>query len=362
MKPGLLRITNCQEKLIKKDTILVILQYVHSLVLEKFVLKREHFFLILSKGHHLTYFKVHESGVKIDGEVIETVSKLSFDIKLDISGQEIKLIHKSATMKSLSLCNCGIEIDTDIAKAVSSLPDDIQLDLSGNQVKNKSECITLIHKAAKMKSVNIHNCMSNCGIQIDKEIAEAVSRLPDHTQLDLSGNQVTDKAACITLTHKAATMKSLSISNCGIEVDTEIAEAVSRLPDHTQLELSGNQVTEKSACITLIHKAATMKSLRICNCHIQIDTETAEAVSRLPDHSQLDLSGNQVTDKSSCITLIHKAATMKSLSICKCGKEIDPEIAEAVSMLPDHTQLDLSGNVITKMEPYLLSRILSYMT
>ena len=109
-------------------------------------------------------------------------------------------------------------------------------------------------------------------------------------------------------------------------------------------------------------KDATMKSFSICNCRMKINSEIAEAVSRLPDHTQLDLSGNKVTDKSACITLIHKAATMKSLSICNCDIQIDTEIAEAVSRLPDHIQLDLSGNDITKMEPYLLSRILLYMT
>ena len=155
IKPGLLRITNCQEKLIQEDTILLILQYVHSLVLEKFILKREHFFLILSKGHHLTFFKVHESGLKIDGEVIEAVSKFSSDIKLDISGKEITLIHKSATMKSLGICNLGIEIDTEIAEAVSRLPDNTELDLSGNQVTDKAACITLIHKAVTMKSLKL---------------------------------------------------------------------------------------------------------------------------------------------------------------------------------------------------------------
>ena len=295
-----------------------------------------------------------DCGIKIDTEIAEAVSRLPGHTQLDLSGNQvtdksacITLIHKAATMKSLSICNCGIQIDTEIAEAVSRLPDHTQLDLTGNQVTGKSACITLIHKAATKKSLNIHNCMSNCGIQIDTEIAEAVSRLPDHTELDLSGNQVTDKSACITLIHKAAAMKSLSICNCCIQIDTEIAEAVSRFPDHTQLDLSGNQVTDKSACITLIHKAATMKSLSICNCGIQIDTEIAEAVSRLPDHTQLDLSGNQVTDKSACITLIHKAAAMKSLSICNCGIQIDTEIAEAVSRLPDHTQLDLSGNQVT---------------
>ena len=241
---------------------------------------------------------------------------------------------------------------------------------NGNQVTDKSACITLIHKAATMKSLSI----CNCGIQIDTEIAEAVSMLPDHSKLDLSGNQVTDKSVCITLIQKAAFMKSLNIhdcmSNCGIKIDKDIAEAVSRLPDHAQLDLSANQITDKSVCITLIHKAATMKSLNIhdcmSNCGIQIDTKIAEAVSRLPDHTQLDLSGNQITDKSVCITLIHKAATMKSLNIhdcmSNCGIKIDTKIAEAVSRLPDHTQLDLSGNGITKMKPYLLSRILLYMT
>ena len=328
---------------------------------------------LIHKAAIMKSLSICKCGIKIDTEIAEAVSRLPDHTQLDLSGNQvtnksacITLIHKAATMKSLSICNCGIKIDTRIAEAVSRLPDHTELDLSGNQVTDKSACITLIHKAATMKSLNIHNCMSNCGIKIDTKIAEAVSRLPDHTELDLSGNQVTYKSACITLIHKAATMKSLNIhncmANCGIKIDTKIAEAVSRLPDHTELDLSGNQVTDKSACISLIHKAATMKSLSICNCGIKIDTEIAEVVSRLPDHTQLDLSGNQVTNKSACITLIHKAATMKSLSICNCGIKIDTRIAEAVSRLPDHTQLDLSGNDITNMKPYLLSRILSYMT
>ena len=340
---------------------------------------------LIKKTAHLESLIMQNCGIKVDKKMAEAVSRLPNHTQVDLSGNQvtdksacITLIHKAATMKSLNIhncmSNCGIQIDTEIAEAVSRLPDHTQLDLSGNQVTDKSACITLIHKAKTMKSLNIHNCMSDCDIKIDTEIAEAVSRLPDHTQLDLSGNQVTDKSACITLIHKAATMKSLNIhdcmSNCGIQIDTEVAEAVSRLPDHTQLDLSGNQVTDKSACITLINKAATMKSLNIhncmSNCGIQIDTEIANAVSRLPDHTELDLSGNQVTDKSACITLINKAATMKSLNIhncmSNCGIQIDTKIAEAVSRLPDHTQLDLSGNDITKMKPYLLSRILLYMT
>ena len=337
----------------------------------------------------------------------KAVSKLADHVELDLSGNQvtdksacITLLHKATTMKSLnihnSMSNCGLQIDKKIAGAVSRLADlsgnqvteksacitlihkaakmksfNIhELDLSRNQVTEKSVCITLIHKAATMKSLNIHNCMSNCGIQIDTEIAEAVSKLPDHTQLDLSGNQVTDKSACITLIHKAANIKSLSICNCGIEIDTAIAEAVSRLPDHTQLDLSGNQVTCKSVCFTLIHKAVTMKSLNIhdCmfNCGIEIDTEIAEAVSRLADHTQLVLSGNQVSDKSACITLIHKATSMKFLNIhncmSNCGIQIDTDVAEAVTRLPDDIQLDLSGNKLKKMDPRLLAGVLAHMS
>ena len=278
----------------------------------------------------------------------------------------ISTLDQSQHLNIINIRDTDLKLDTELADTLTHIPNHMKLDISGNRLTDQSGCASLIKKAAHLESL----IMQDCGIKVDTKMAEAVSRLPDHTQLDISGNQVTDKSACITLIHKAATMKFLNIhdcmSNCGIQIDTEIAEAVSRLPAYTLLDLSGNQVTDKSACVTLIHKAATMKSLSICNCMskcgIKIDTEVAKAVSKLPDHTQLDLSGNQVTDKSACITLIHKAATMKSLSICNCGIKIDTEIAEAVSRLPDHTQLDLSGNDITKMKPYLLSRILSYMT
>ena len=231
--------------------------------------------------------------------------------------------------------------------------------------KNR-EFISTLDQSHHLKIINIRDS----DLKLDTELADTLAHIPNHIQLDISGNRLTYQSGCAPLIKKAAHLESLIMQDCGIEVDTKIAEAVSRLPDHTQLDLSGNQVTDKSACITLINKAETMKSLNIhncmSNCGLKVDTEIAEAVSRLPDHTQLDLSGNQVTDKAACITLIHKAATMKSLNIhdCmyNCGLKVDTEIAEAVSRLPDHTQLDLSGNDITEMKPYLLSRILLYMT
>ena len=287
--------------------------------------KNREFISTVDQSQHLTIINIRDTDLKLDTELADTLTHMRNHIKLDISGNRLtdqsgcaSLIKKAAHLESLIMQDCGIKVDTKIAEAVSRLPDYAQLDISGNQVTDKSVCITLINKAATMKSLNIHNCMYNCSLQIDREIAEAVSKLPDHTQLDLSGNRVTDRSACITILHKAATMKYLNLHNCmyncGVQVDTEVAEAVSRLPDHTQIDLSGNRVTHRSACITILHKAATMKYLNIHDC------------------------------------------------MYNCGIQIDTEIAEAVSKLPDHTQLDLSGNDITKMKPYLLSRILYYMT
>ena len=308
-------------------------------------------------------------GIVIDEDVVKALNHLEDNLEIDLSGNKVtdkyvcnSLICRAATMKSLNICNCfsncGIQIDAQIAEAVCTLPDETELNLSGNNVTDKAVFITLLHKAVTMKALTANNC----GIDIDIEIAEAVSRLPDHTHLDLAGNQVTDRSACITLIRKAATMNFLDIhncmSNCGIRIDTEIAEAVSRLPDHTQLDLSGNLVQDTTVSIILIQKAATMKSLKLCNCGIQFDTEIADAVSRLPEQAELDLSGNQIKDKSVCVTLIHKAATMKCLWMCNCGIQIDTEIAEAISQLPESANLDLSGNTVTKMDSSLLCHVI----
>ena len=277
MKPGLLCITACQRMLMDKAIIDLISQHVHTLILEKCDLENVHWLIILQKV-------------------------------------------KDTTMRALSICNCGIKIDTKIAEAVSRLPDHTQLDMSGNQVTDKSACITLIHKAGAMKSLNIHNCMSNCGIQIDTEIAEAVSRLPDHTQLNLSGNQVTDKSACITLIHKAATMKSLSICNCGIKIDAEIAEAVSRLPDHTQLDLSCNDITKMKPYLLsrILLYMTKQEKINIQGWGITVDEDIVRALSKLSKLQTLIINYgynyNKLTSRASS-ELPHTVSSMPHLQV-----------------------------------------------
>ena len=321
IKPGLLSITNCKRKLMDKDTITVILQHVHTLILEKCDLDNEHLLIILKTKHQLKVLTVNESGANLDCAVIEAVSKLSSDIKLHISGKEITLIHNQASMKSVSLCNCDLKIDTEIAEAVSRLPEHTQLNLSGNRVRGKSACITLIHKAATMKSLN----MCNCGIKIDTEIAKAVSRLPDHTELDLSGNEVTDKSACITLLHKAANMKSLHIhncmSNCGIQIDTEIAEAVSRLDDHAELDLSGNDITMMKPYLlsrTLLYMTKQEK-IDIDKWGITVDEDIVRALSKLSKLRRININsayfGNNKLTSRAASELPHTVSSMPHLQV-----------------------------------------------
>ena len=317
MKPGLLSITNCKRKLMDKDTIAVILQHVHTLILEK---------------------------CDLDNNLLLTVLR------------KVKYI----TMKSLSICNCGIEIDTEIAEAVSRLPDHTQLDLSGNHITDKSACIALIHKAANMKSLDIHDCMSNCGIQIDTEIAEAVSRLPDHIQLDLSGNHITDKSACITLIHKAATMKSLNInncmSNCGIKIDTKIAEAVSRLPDHTQLDLSGNDITKMESYLLsrILSYMTKQEKIDIGGRGITVDEDIVRALSKLTKLQTLRInyvynSSNKLTPRAAS-ELPHTVSSIPHLQVLRlsyCDISNDTMVALTDSLYkhcPLLEELALSNN------------------
>ena len=181
---------------------------------------------ILRTGHHLKVLKVNGWFVGIDGEVIDAVSKLSSNIELVTQGERITLIHKSTTIKCLSFRRC--DIDTEIAEAVSRLPDHKQLDLSCNRIRDKSACITLINKAASRKCLNI----CNCGIQIDTEIAEAVSRLPDDIQLDLSGNKLTKMDPRLlpgVLLHMSED-KEIDMTECGVTIDVNIVKALSKMP------------------------------------------------------------------------------------------------------------------------------------
>ena len=282
MKPGLLSIENCNWTLMDKADIVVLLQNVHTLILEECGLENEHLLSILTTEHILKALKVNESAVKIDGEVLEAVSKLSSDIKLDISGKEITLIKRSPTMKSLSISNCGIQIDTEIAEAVSRLPDDIQLDLSGNKLTKMDPRLlprVLLH-LSKDEEID----MTRCYIPIDVDIVRALSKLPQLKSLKASYNKLIPKAAG---EFSIPQLQQLYLHECGLSDNVCVSLMISlskHCPLLEVLDLSNSKMTSDKWC-----RHVQMKKLRVLYLSQSgiTDTICVSLVINLSKHCQL---------------------------------------------------------------------------
>ena len=360
MKPGLLSITNCEWSSMGKATIDVILQHVHTLILENCDLGQEYLLSILRAEHHLKVLKATDRGVQIDGEVVETVSKLTSDINLYMFGQMITLKHKADSIKSLSVCNHGksLEIDTEIAEVVSRLPDHTELDLSGNRVTEKSACITLIHKAATMKSLSI----CNCGIQIDTEIADAVFRLPDDIQLDLSGNKLKKMDPRLlpgVLAHMSED-KKIDMTGWSITIDVDIVKALSNM-QLKSLHASGNELKPEAASEFSMTK---LQHLDISNCGIS-DTVCVSLMISLSKHcpllEELSIINNNLTSSGVWKILDH-IKHMKNLRKLRldvnpciedrqCMKEVKKALQKSNPLLEVFTQYDWSmGSFLTRYD------------
>ena len=224
---------------------------------------------------------VNQSGKKI--KQAKKASKLPSRITLKISSEKITLMHESS-----SEYMCGIEIDTEITEAVSRLPDHTELDLSVTCIIDNSASLALVQKAASKKSLNMHE------VVIDTEIAEAVLRLPDYIEVDLSGSKFIDNFASIALIQKAATLK------CGIWIDTEIAEAVCRLPDHTQLDLSFNWLIEIDLRLLLgvLPHMPKDNDIDMTGWGITIDADIVKALSKMPQLESVKAPYNKLTPEA----------------------------------------------------------------
>ena len=368
-KPRLISITSCVDSLFNKDIItkVILTPHVHTVILKKCQISKDNCLFIIQRGHHLKSLIIQESGIKINAEITKAVCDLSDETQIDLSGNEIfkmntkllaSLINKINTQKQIDLSGLNIDIHSEIAKAVCDLPDETQIDLSGNKITkmDKKLLVSLIHKIRKQKQIDL----GAANIDIDSEIAKAVCDLPDETQIDLSGNKLTkmDKKLLISLIHKIRRQKQIDLGGANIDIDSEIAKAVCDLPDETQIDLSGNKITkmDKKLLISLIHKIRKQKQIDLRGANIDICSKIAKAVCDLPDETQIDLSGNKITkmDKKLLISLIHKIRKQKQIDLGGANIDIDSEIAKAVCDLPDETQIDLSGNKITKMDKKLL--------
>ena len=159
-----------------------------------------------------------------------------------------------------------------------------------------------------MKSLNIHNCMTNCGIEIDTEISEAVSRLPDHTQLDMSGNDITKMEPyllCTILLYMPKQDK-INIDGWGITVDENIVHELSKLLNLQTLLInyysnnSNNKLTSRAAS-EFPHTVSSMphlQDLSLDNCNISNDVMMALTDSlykHCPLLEELSLSDNHLS-------------------------------------------------------------------
>ena len=232
----------------------------------------------------------------------------------------------------------------ELEEPLLSLPDHVQLDLSSHHIGNNSTSVGLIKKAGNLSAL----IMQDCGITIDTEIAEAISQLPEQANLDLSGNTI-KKMDSSLLCHVIPVVrhKKIDLSGLGVAIDEKVGEAIHSLDEYVEVDLSGNSITHKSVCTAIIHKAATIKSLSVSDCGVVIDTELAEVISELPEQANLDLSGNTVTKMdSSLLCHVIPVISNKKIELSGLGLDINDEVVKVLCSLNKQVEVDLSGNQV----------------
>ena len=312
------------------------------------------------------------ANIDIDSEIAKAVCDLPGETQIDLSGNKIvkmdkklliSLIYKIKKQKQIDLGGANIDIDSEIAKAVCDLPDETQIDLSGNKIvkMDKKLLISLIYKIKKQKQIDL----GGANIDIDSEIAKAVCDLPDETQIDLSGNKINrlDRIILEIIVTKIRKDKQIDDTRFNIQVDDKLVNAICDIPGDTQLDLSENKIFQINSRIlmSLIYKINTLKEINLSGLNIKIDGKVAKTVCDLPDETQIDLSGNKIVkmDKKLLISLIYKIRKQKQIDLGGANIDIDSEIAKAVCDLPDETQIDLSGNKISRLDRIILEIIVT---
>ena len=330
MKPGLLSISDFEWKLLDKATIAVILQNVHTLILEECGLKKEHLSSILKTEHYLKVLNVHQRDVRIDVGVMEAVSNVSSDIKLFISGQMITLKHHSAGVKILSVSKCAYGIHSD--------------DISGNKLTEVDPRLfpgVTLHMPED-KEID----MSEWGITINVDIVKALSKMPKLKSLNASYNKLTPEAA---REFSMLQLKQLELYKCGISATLCVPLMISlskHCPVLEVLNLYGNKLTSDEWCHHVQMKK--LRKLYLSNCGI-CDTVCVSLMISLSKHcrllEELDLFGNKLKSDDWCNHVQIKL--LGELCLYNCGID-DTAFVSLMISLSKHCRvlqvLDLSGN------------------
>ena len=293
-KPSLISITRCVDRLFNKNLItkVILSQYIHTVILKKCQITKDNCLLFLQRSPHLKSLIIQECAIKIDAEIAKAVCDLPDKTKVDLSGNNIvqmdkqlliSLIYKIRKQKQIDLGGLNINIDTELVKCISELPEDVQIDLSDNKITDESLIVSIIKQSTKLKSVT----MRNCGIEINKQIAEAVSELNDDTKLDLSGNEITEMEAGL-LGEVLKYMKKQEKINIGgweITIDVDIVKTLSNMVYLKSLWLSRNTLTPSASryLSESVRSLPQLEGLSLGRCDISND-DCVDLVSSLSKH------------------------------------------------------------------------------
>ena len=304
------------------------------------------------------------ANIDIDGEIAKAVCDLPDKTKIDLSGNKIvkmetviltSLIYKIRTQKHIDLERINIQINTEIAKTVCDLSDETQIVLSGNTtVKIDTKIlITLISKVRIETEVDL----SGLYIRVGDREACVIWEIQDETQTDLYNKKIVEidikKFLLFIYRYKTTTKKEINLSGLNINIDSELVKCISELPEDVQIDLSDNEIPDESLIVSIIKQSTKLKSVTMRNCGIEINKQIAEAVSELNDDTKLDLSGNEITEMEA--ELLGKVLKyMKQLEeidigayFNRWGITIDVDIVKALSNMVYLKSLSASYNTLT---------------
>ena len=310
------------------------------------------------------------ANIDINSDIAKAVCNLPDETQIDLSGNKIvqmetviltSLINKIRTQKQIDLERINIQINTEIAKTVCALSDETEIVLSGNTtVKIDTKIlITLINKVRKESEVDL----SGLYIRVGDREACVIWDIQAETHTDLCSNKIVkiDIKKFLLFIYKTTTKKEINLSGLNIDINTELVKCISELPEDVQIDLSDNKITDKSFIVSIIKQSTKLKSVTMRNCGIEINKQIAEAVSELNDDTKLDLSGNEITKMEAGLLgkVLKYMKKQEEINIGgyfnRWGITIDVDIVKALSNMVDLKSLELSYNTLTPSASKCLS-------
>ncbi|MEH2307470.1 leucine-rich repeat domain-containing protein, partial [Nostoc sp.] len=208
---------------------------------------------------------------------------------------------------------------TQIPEAIAKLTNLTQLDLSFNPITQIPEAITNLTNLTEL------NLCSNKITQIP----EAIAKLTNLTELNLCSNKITQIPEAI------AKLTNLTQLYLNVNKITEIPEALANLTNLRELHLNGNQITQ------ILEALAKLTNLTLLDLSCNKITQIPEAIVNLTNLRELILRDNQITEIPEAI------ANLTNLTQLHLYNNQITEIPEAIANLTNLKQLILSDNQIT---------------